>query len=389
MIAFDMNWKSVSRTRLNLPPAFFVRLLFVGCLLLPSISGCGTEVTTPPAVSAVDAVALTAGRAPDAAFHGATEETAAPYVEARLVSSYDGTSQPLRYALPELPGDDKRPLLVFLHSWSSNYRLHKKGWLDATLSRGWIFLEPNFRGPNNNPLACGSPAARADVLDSVEFAIQELGADPERIYLAGASGGGHMAMLLAGRHPERFTAVSAWVGISDLGQWHDDCSTPGPFNRYAAMIVKCCGGMPGENPTVDAEYFERSPINWITGLNDLPLDIAAGVHDGQSGSVPFQHSLRLFNKIAASRGAEVVSDEEMDQLWTDSALHHPRPEDTLTDASYGRDIKLRREAGTARVTIFEGGHEGLAEAACHWLEPFRRLTTASTVAGTPKRKIDR
>ena len=339
---------------------------------------------SPPAVAAVDTVALTEGRSPDVAVPRAAEEAATPYVDARLVSSYDGTSQPLRYALPEREAEDKRPLLVFLHSWSANYRLHKKDWLEATLSRGWVFLEPNFRGPNNNPLACGSPAARADILDSVEFAIQELGTDPERIYLAGASGGGHMAMLMAGRHPERFTAVSAWVGISDLSQWHRDCSRPGSANRDATMIADCCGGLPGESAEVDAEYFERSPINWITGLNDLPLDIAAGVHDGQSGSVPFQHSLRLFNEIAKSRDAEVVTDEEMDQLWTASELQHPRPEDTLVDPSYGRDIKLRRVAGTARVTIFEGGHEGLAEAACHWLESFRRSTMASTVAITPQ-----
>ncbi|MEX1039768.1 MAG: prolyl oligopeptidase family serine peptidase [Pirellulaceae bacterium] len=308
-----------------------------------------------------------------------------PYIEKTLVSSFDGSSQPLRYALPDSLAPDSqesevRPLLVFLHSWSSDYRLHKKVWLDAALRRGWIFVEPNFRGPNNNAEACGSEAAQADILDSVAFAIQELGADPNRIYLAGASGGGHMAMLMAGRHPERFTAVSAWVGISDLAQWHEDRTAHASDDRYAKMIVNCCGGVPGESETVDEQYVERSPIHWITGLGDLPLDIAAGVHDGKSGSVPFQHSIRLFNKVAEIRGLETVSNTEMDQLWTTSELQDPRPDDTPADPSYGRDIKLRREAGTARVTIFEGGHEGLAEAACTWLETFQRSTASSAVA---------
>jgi hypothetical protein len=37
------------------------------------------------------------------------------------------------------------------------------------------------------------------------------------------------------------------------------------------------------------------------------------------------------------------------------------------DESYGRGIHLRRMAGRSRVTIFEGGHEGIPEAAVAWL----------------------
>ncbi|MFI4874849.1 MAG: alpha/beta hydrolase family protein [Blastopirellula sp. JB062] len=302
------------------------------------------------------------------------DETLDLYVEDYFVSSYDGSSQPLRYALPEAAGEEPRPALIFLHSWSSNYRLHKRSWLRAAQKRGWVFVEPDFRGPNNKPAACGSLAARTDILDSVEYAIRELGADPERIYLAGASGGGHMAALMAGRHPQRFTAVSTWVGISDLRQWYQDHTIDGKPERYAEMIALCCGGPPGASEEVDAEYVERSPIEWITGSDPLPLDIAAGVHDGQTGSVPFQHSIRLFNKMAEMSGEPLVTEAEMRQLWDDSELADPQPQDTQIDRSYGRDIKLRRTAGAARITIFEGGHEGLAEGACQWLSQFRRPT---------------
>ncbi|MBA2115347.1 alpha/beta hydrolase family protein [Bremerella alba] len=301
------------------------------------------------------------------------------YVETEFVSSFDKTKQPLRYALPLTSQTGKRPVLVFLHSWSSTYHLHKKDWLNAALDRGWIFIEPNFRGPNNHPQACGSAAARADVLDSVDFAITQLNADTSRIYLAGASGGGHMTMLMAGRHPERFTAASAWVGISDLGQWYQDHSPNGNPQNYAKMIVKCCGGAPGDSRTVDNEYLQRSPIHWITQLGDLPLDIAAGVHDGQTGSVPFQHSVRLYNEIAKSQNAEVVSNLEMQQLWDQAKLSNPQPLDTAKDSTYGRDIKLRRKTDNARLTIFDGGHEGLAEAACAWLDNHRRPTRKSSV----------
>ena len=48
-------------------------------------------------------------------------------------------------------------------------------------------------------------------------------------------------------------------------------------------------------------------------------------------------------------------------------LDRPRPSDRKQDPTYGRAIYLRRTAGKARVTIFEGGHEDLAEAAAEWL----------------------
>ncbi|MEW4564477.1 prolyl oligopeptidase family serine peptidase [Bremerella sp. JC770] len=301
------------------------------------------------------------------------------YIEAEFVSSFDRSTQPLRYALPPNSKDDKRPVLVFLHSWSSNYHLHKSDWLRATLSRGWIFVEPNFRGPNDNPEACGSTAARADVLDSVDFAIKHLNADTHRIYLAGASGGGHMTMLMAARHPERFSAASAWVGISDLEQWYQHHSPGGVPEKYAKKIAKCCGGAPGASKLVDQQYYQRSPIHWITNVGDLPLDIAAGVRDGQSGSVPFQHSVRLYNKIAQSHNDPLVSEAEMRQLWENGELAKPQAQDTAVDATYGREIKLRRKTDNARLTIFEGGHEGLAEAACAWLEDKHRPTQKSSV----------
>ena len=52
----------------------------------------------------------------------------------------------------------------------------------------------------------------------------------------------------------------------------------------------------------------------------------------------------------------------------DGRLTDPHPDDLETDPTYGRAIYLRRAAGAARVTIFEGGHEILPDAALAWLE---------------------
>ncbi len=67
-----------------------------------------------------------------------------------------------------------------------------------------------------------------------------LAIDPQRIYLVGVSGGGHMALLMAGRAPEVWAGVSAWCGISDLAAWHRQTKAAGL--SYWQSLEKACGG---------------------------------------------------------------------------------------------------------------------------------------------------
>ncbi|MCA9067472.1 MAG: prolyl oligopeptidase family serine peptidase, partial [Planctomycetaceae bacterium] len=199
--------------------------------------------------------------------------------------------------------------------------------------------------------------------------------------LAGTSGGGHMAMLMAGYHPERFSAVSAWVGISDLAAWYQFHVRDGKPQRYAQMVVKSCGGAPGASAKVDQEYKARSPIFHLHQTGDLPIHLYAGRHDGHTGSVPVSHTLNAFNVIAEAGGHEKVSEAEIQQLLNDKPLENPKSGDTDDSPTLGRKTYLQRKAGSARVTIFEGGHEGLPIPGCAWLAMQNRLTKKSS--GTP------
>lgn len=176
-----------------------------------------------------------------------------------------------------------------------------------------------------------------------------------------------MAMLMAAYFPDRFAAVSAWVGIADLADWHDFHVQDGKPDRYAIMTRDALGGPPGASPAVDAQYRERSPLFHLGRSGDLPIELAAGVKDGKTGSVPIRHSLRAFNVIAAARNAATVSESEIETLWNEGRLAKPQPGEEAEDEVLGRAVLLRRQAGAARVTIFDGGHEGLARPACEWL----------------------
>lgn len=297
--------------------------------------------------------------------------------ELSVTSTLDGSEQPSRIWTPDRPDDKPIPLLVSLHTWSSGYEQDRSDWVREAQTRGWIYLQPDFRGPNDHPEACGSALARQDIIDALDWVLDHYSVDETRIYLAGVSGGGHMTMLMSGYHPDRFSAATAWVGISDLAAWYNFHVKDGRPDRYAQMTAASCGGAPGDSAAVDAEYRSRSPIDHLSGVGDLFIDLNAGVQDGKTGSVPIMHTLNAFNVIAEANGRASIPESEMQELWRDGRLAMPTASDRAGDPSYPREIYLRRTAGNARVTIFEGGHEALPATACAWLERQRRPTRRS------------
>ena len=210
-------------------------------------------------------------------------------------TSLDGSLQPALFYAAE--SDEAVPLLVALHTWGFDYRQRRYNAPFArwAVDRGWAYIQPNFRGPNKTPQACGSELAVGDVRDAVRFARGKSKIDPTRIYLVGASGGGHMALLMAGRAPELWAGVSAWVPVTDLTAWYKECRDAG--NDYGD-IVAVTGGAPGSSPIVDKEYDRRSPLFHLKNAISVPLDINAGIRDGHEGSVPISHSLHAFNLLA-------------------------------------------------------------------------------------------
>ena len=66
----------------------------------------------------------------------------------------------------------------------------------------------------------------------VDFAKKKTRIDKKRILLVGTSGGGYMSLLMAGRAPNLWAGVSAWVPISDLAAWHSETKKKGLKYKY-------------------------------------------------------------------------------------------------------------------------------------------------------------
>ncbi len=296
-----------------------------------------------------------------------------------IKSTADGSMQPSYITVPTgySPEVGAKGLLVNVHSWSGDLNQRAPELEAGANALGLIYLAPNFRGMNNQPEACGSRLAQQDVLDAVDYVLMHYKIAPGCVLLTGSSGGGHMTMQLVGNHPQRWTAASAWVGISDLAAWHKLHER----DKYGAMLRGVCGGAPGTSAAVDEEYRFRSPKTHLARAVDVPLEIAAGIYDGHAGSVPVRHSLEAFNVVAAANEArvaaaaaasagksQVIDEATIAKLgaapWR---LNAPTADGEQLDPMYDRAIYFRRTSGNCRVTLFEGGHERLDLAALQWL----------------------
>lgn len=204
--------------------------------------------------------------------------------EILVKTTLDGSLQPsLLYK-----AEGKRPVLVGLHTWSYDRFNQVKNMVPWAEKYNFHLLLPQFRGPNliSNPQcqeACASLLAKQDIIDAIDYLIAQDIADKENIFLLGSSGGGHMALMMAGYKPEYFKAIGAFVPITDLKLWTEE--NP----NYRPHVLACCS-------EDEAQMALRSPITYADTIVKANLKIFHGKYDSV---VPVSHSINLFAKLMA------------------------------------------------------------------------------------------
>ncbi|MGL4594109.1 MAG: alpha/beta hydrolase family protein [Thermoguttaceae bacterium] len=284
-------------------------------------------------------------------------------------SPIDDSYQPAVFYSPNQ--DKPVPLLVSLHTWGGDYQQDAGARTSWCIKNKWAMIAPNFRGPNTNPNACGSDLAVADIVAAVDYAKRKANIETDRIYLIGGSGGGYAAMLLAGRHPEIWAGVSAWCGITDLVDWQRESKAKN--SHYAKNIEAACGGVPGSSPDVDEQYRHRSSNTWIHLAKDVPLDLNHGIHDGHIGSVPVSHTIKAFNIVASPD--KQITPEQIEFFVKERSVPPELEQEKVADPLYEKkEVLFRRISGKTRLTIFDGGHDSVPNAALLWLSAQNKKT---------------
>jgi dipeptidyl aminopeptidase/acylaminoacyl peptidase len=291
-----------------------------------------------------------------------------------IPSTVDGTEQPALYYDPD--AGEKRPLLFALHSWSDGYTQKASIPYGAWAVRnGWIFIHPDFRGVNDKPEATASELVVQDILDALEYAKRNADVDESRVYLIGFSGGALNALLMAGRYPELWTAVSAWVPILCLNHWFQYNKTHQPGRHYVDHITASCGGVPTPGSEAAKSCARRSPATYLDGARgkEVRLQIAVGVSDDY---VPPSHSLRAFNDLAETE--DRFTEKEIVSI--DATLDLP---DSLNENREGQGDEVYSRAGHPKIyertsanstlVLFEGGHDIVYNAGLLWLSEQRAV----------------
>lgn len=290
-------------------------------------------------------------------------EQSVPGIEdIEITSTADGSEQPALWLAPR--GDKDRPLLVVLHSWSSGYTQHAgMPYAIWAHENGWAVIAPEFRGVNDDASALGSDLAVQDVVDAIDYATAQDGVESGRVYAVGYSGGGMMSLLVAGRHPDKVTAVASWGPIYDLVEFYRQSLAAG--RHYAGDITAGCGGDPTDGGPARQECLHRSPMTHLDAAREqgVPVFIAQGILDSLLSP---SHGASAFNQLADPE--DRLGGEEVNQIGRNSLPDHLAGSIT-TETYFGEgdpEPVFARQSGAAWLVFFNAGHDMAYKATLRW-----------------------
>lgn len=221
------------------------------------------------------------------------------------ITARDGIDLPCHLTLPVGTEPRDLPTVVLLHGgpW------YRDSWtydpeVQLLANRGYAVLQVNFRGSTgygkaHTQAAIGQFAGRMhdDVLDALDWAIDQGYTDRDRVAIYGSSYGGYAALVGAAFTPDRFAAAISYTGMSDLV---DLSARAVPFARR--MLVNSYVRYMGDpdDPAQEADMRARSPI---TRVDDITAPVLL-VHGANDLRVHRSNSDRVVEALRA-RGAEV------------------------------------------------------------------------------------
>jgi lysophospholipase L1-like esterase/pimeloyl-ACP methyl ester carboxylesterase len=274
------------------------------------------------------------------------------FTQVDIKASIDGKIQ--KAVFYRTPFSKPQPLIVSLHTWSGNY-LQQDPLAKEIVLRGWNYIHPDFRGPNNNPDACGSEQVVSDIEDAIRFAIQNGNVDTAEVHIIGVSGGGYATLVAFMKLGYPVKSFSAWAPITNLEDWYWE--TTERKLKYARDLENVTTGGAGFDV---GEARKRSPVLMEFSAEkrkNASLFIYTGIHDGYTGSVPVTHSINMFNTLVQQFSPDnnnIIVPDSLKLTLLEKRLNL-MPDTNI--ALGGRKIHLYRNLPNISLTIFEGTHE--------------------------------
>ena len=198
--------------------------------------------------------------------------------------SHDGLRVSARLYLPSPAAghEGPRPLVYYVHGGPQSQERPNFAWFSMPLIQiltleGFAVFVPNARGSSGYGQSYMKRVDRdwggLDRLDHVwamtEILPRDERIDARRAAVVGRSYGGYMTLMLAGRHPELWSAAVDMFGPYDLLTFME--RIPETWKTYFALAVG--------DPERDRDFLvERSPKTYITDIS-CPLLVIQGQND--------------------------------------------------------------------------------------------------------------
>ncbi|MER6827391.1 S9 family peptidase [Streptosporangium sp. NPDC000563] len=221
------------------------------------------------------------------------------------VPARDGLTLPCHLTLPAGTEPRDLPTVLLVHGgpW------YRDSWcydpeVQFLANRGYAVLQVDFRGSTgygkaHTQAAIGQFAGRMhdDLIDALDWAIEQGYTDRDRVAIYGSSYGGYAALVGAAFTPDRFAAAVSYTGMSDLV---DLVQSVIPVARRLAenSYLRYIGDP--DDPRQKADMLARSPISRVDDIT-APMLLIHGANDVR---VARRHSDRVVDALR-SRGAEV------------------------------------------------------------------------------------
>ncbi len=213
--------------------------------------------------------------------------------ESRWIEARDGRPLQLYLTLPRTRAEgDRVPLLVLPHGgpWA------RDSWgfdpeVQFFANRGFAVLQVNFRGSTGfgrehlrSSFKQWGKSMQDDIIDAVDWAVEEGYADSSRVGIYGASYGGYTAMMQAILHPDRYRFAINYLGPTDLVDLVM-LQRRRQQEEGFAVLKRQIG-----DPSEEREMLEAaSPVLRANEIN-VPVFLAYGVQDPR---VPIEHGTRM------------------------------------------------------------------------------------------------
>ena len=178
-------------------------------------------------------------------------------------------------------GKDARslPFIVMPHGgpWAHD-GLSYDYWAQFLASRGYVVLQPNFRGSTGYGtefLQKGKGqlgfAMQDDITDGVNWAVNQGIADPKRVCIVGASYGGYAAMWGIAKNPDLYRCAISISGVAALRREVNDFGDSIRGNLYKRQWEEMTPDFNAVSP-INAVAKIKTPLMLIHGKRDVTVD---------------------------------------------------------------------------------------------------------------------